>query len=126
VDERALKNPQGTGRALGAATSLGGGTFIVDIVLTAAAVASKTEYILSLYVCDYGPTPWGSGSIGENRTGQILLLSGWPDFNPVTPRQVLKEYTGGVWMRYSVQGNIRVRLGVIRGDMSVLSALAFD
>lgn len=126
VDERALQNPQGTGRAIGAATSYGGGTFIVDIVLTAAAVAAKTEYILSLYACDYGPTPWGSGSIGENRTSQILLLSGWPDFNPVTPRQVLKEYTNGVWLRYSVQGSIRVRLGVIRGDMSVLSAIAFD
>jgi len=44
----------------------------------------------------------------------------------MTPRQVLKDYSKGVWMRYSVNGNVRVRLGVIRGDMSVLSAIMFD
>jgi alpha-L-rhamnosidase len=125
-DERALQDPQGTGRALGAATSFGGGTFIIDVILTAAAAEVNKEFVLSIYCVDYGPTPWGSGSMGENRTGQILLLTGWPDFNPMTPRQVLKDYSKGVWMRYSVNGNVRVRLGVIRGDMSVLSAIMFD
>jgi hypothetical protein len=125
-DERALQDPQGAGRALGAATSYGGGTFIVDIVLSAAAALANKEYTLSIYTVDFGPTPWGSGSIGENRTSQILLLSGWPKFNPVTPRQVLRDYSNGTWMKYSVQGSVRVRLGVIRGDMSVLSAIAFD
>lgn len=127
TDPRALQHPTDPHtRALGGVSSLGGPTFPIDITLTPAARASNTRFRLSVYCVDFGPTPWGSGSSGEARSQELASFTGYPDLNPLTPRQYLADFQGGVWMSYEVSGSLRFRVSTIRGDMGVLSAIAFD
>jgi len=127
TDTRALKPPSGGGGAsLGAVSARGGPTFPIDIVLNKEARDSGKSYKLSVYMVDFGPTPWGSGSVGEARTQEVCSFSGYPDLNPMTQRQYVSNFSGGVWMSYEMVGSVRFRASTIRGDMCVISAITFD
>ena len=123
-DPRLLQDPVAPGnesrRALGAAIPQGCPTFIVDVV----ASDQAKRYRLSAYFVDFGPAP--DGSSGEARSQEVYTLTGYPALNPMTPRQRLADFSGGVWVTYEVTGDVRVRVATIRGDLGVLSAITFD
>jgi hypothetical protein len=126
-DVRALqdpKNPPTMQRRLGALAPSGSGSALVDVFVNPNAVNLK--YKVSAYMCDFGPTPWGDGQVGENRTQEVYLLTGYPELNPLTPRQKLSDFSQGVWFSYIIEGSFRFRVTTIRGDYAVLSALVFD
>jgi alpha-L-rhamnosidase len=126
-DVRALADPAGgAARHLGFVQPCGCPTAPVDILLSDAAKAAGRKYRLSLYFVDFAPSATCGGLDGTARTQEVYLLTGYPDLSPATPRQYLANFSGGVWMSYDVAGDIRVRISTIRGDMAVLSALAFD
>ena len=108
-------------RRLGALSPSGSGSALVDISVAPGA----PSYVLSLYIVDFAPTPWGGGQAG-NRTQEVYILTGPPQLNPATPRQVLSDLSGGVWLSYRLTGSVRVRVTTVRGEYAVLSALAFD
>ena len=113
----------GGGRALGAAAPQGSGSIPIDVLVQASA---PPRFRVAAYFADFGPTPWGDGQAGENRTQEVYLLTGYPELNPLTPHQLLSDFGGGVWLNYEVGGNFRVRVTTARGDYCVLSALMFD
>jgi hypothetical protein len=121
-DPRALAQPGG-GRALGAAAPQGSGSIPIDVFVNDDA---PPRFRVAAYFTDFGPTPWGDGESGENRTQEVYLLTGYPALNPLTPHQLLADFAPGVWLNYEVGGNFRVRVTTVRGDYCVLSALMFD
>ena len=126
-DVRALQDPAGPSsmqRRLGAIAPSGSGSALVDVFVNAN--ATNFRYKLSAYICDFGPTPWGDGQVGENRTQEVYLLTGYPELNPLTPRQKLTDFSQGTWMSYEIKGSFRFRVTTIRGDYAVLSGLMFD
>ena len=127
ADVRALQDPtDASRRALGATQPCGGPTSPVDITLTDAAKAAGKRYRLSLYFVDYGPAPACGALDGRPRTQELLLMRGYPDLNPLAPRVYLDGFGGGVWLSYELEGDVRVRISTISGDMCVMSAVAFD
>ena len=44
----------------------------------------------------------------------------------MAPRLALRDFRGGLWLSYAVNGDVRVRASTIRGDYAVVSAIAFD
>jgi alpha-L-rhamnosidase len=126
-DVRALQDPAGPSsmqRRLGALAPSGSGSALVDVWINTN--VTNFRYKLSAYICDFGPTPWGDGQVGENRTQEVYLLTGYPELNPLTPRQKLTEFSQGMWMSYEINGSFRFRVTTIRGDYAVLSGLMFD
>jgi hypothetical protein len=55
-----------------------------------------------------------------------LYACRYPDLSPAAPRTYLADFSGGLWLTYELQGDVRVRISTIRGDYAVLSAVAFD
>ena len=122
-DPRALRDPDdATRRALGATQPCGGPTSPVDIVLK----NRSAPYSLSLYFVDFGAAPVCTSLDGTNRTQELLLMSGYPALNPLAPRMLLDDFSGGTWLTFEVAGDVRVRISTITGDQAVLSAIAFD
>ena len=127
ADVRALQDPAGGARrALGYTQPCGCPTSPVDVQLTDAARAAGKRFKLSIYYVDFAPSVSCGGLDGTTRSQETYLLTGYPDLNPLAPRQALEDFSGGVWFSYAVSGNVRVRISTQRGDMAVLSALAFD
>ena len=127
ADVRALQDPADSGRrALGLTQPCGCPTSPVDILLTDAAKAAGLRYRLSLYFVDYAPSPGCSKFDRTSRAQETYILRGYPDLSPLTERQYLRDFSGGVWLTYDLVGDARVRISSSRGDMAVLSALAFD
>ena len=104
----------------GAAFPNGCPTFIVDVI----AAEQTKRYQLAAYFVDFGPAP--DGSTGEPRSQEVYTLTGYPSLNPMTPRQRLSDFSGGVWITYELVGDARLRVATIRGDLGVLSAITFD
>jgi hypothetical protein len=130
ADVRALQDPAGPTslpRHIGFAQPCGCPTFPIDITLTDAAIAEGHTYRLSAYFVDWAPSPACSTmQDGEARSQEIYILSAYPDLSPVTERQFLTDFTGGVWMSYELSGSVRFRSSTSRGDYAVISALVFD
>jgi len=129
ADGRALQDPDGGAgapRHLGYMQPCGCPTAPFDILLTDAAKAANKTFRLSLYFVDYAPSASCGGLDGTARTQEVYLLTGYPDLSPLAPRAALSDFAGGVWLTYAVQGDVRVRISTVRGDMAVLSAVAFD
>ena len=128
MEARALQdpaNPNGN-RKIGFTQPCGCPTSPVDIQLTDEAKASGKRYTLSAYFVDYAPSPSCQAYDGTQRSQEIYLLKGYPDLNPLTPRQALTDFSEGIWMSYNLVGDARVRISTIKGDFAVLSAIAFD
>jgi hypothetical protein len=116
------RNPSGN-RSIGAATVRGCPTFIIDVTV---ADQSK-KYRMSAYFIDFDAAGTEDGSYGEPRSQEVYLMTGYPQLNPMTPRQLLRDFArGGVWMTYELRGDVRFRVATIRGPLGVVSALAFD
>jgi len=96
-----------------------------DVQLTDAAIAAGTRYRLSLYFVDFGPSPEGTFD-GSARAQEVYLLEGYPDFSPKAPREVLRDFAGGVWLSWEIVGSVRVRISSISGNYAALSAVMFD
>jgi hypothetical protein len=127
ADVRALQDPaDASRRALGYSQPCGCPTSPVDILLTDAAKAAGKRFKLSVYFVDFAPSVSCGGLDGTARSQETYLLTGYPDLSPLAPRQALADFAGGVWLSYAVSGDVRVRISTQRGDMAVLSALAFD
>jgi hypothetical protein len=133
TDPRALQMPGGGGgggaRRLGSLSPIGSGSAMADCFVSNDAPAFR----LSQYFCDFGPTPWGDGQEpGDGRTQEVYLLTGYPQLNPLAPRLALSGFgahnSSCLWLTYELPAgqSFRVRSTTIRGDYSVLSALAFD
>jgi hypothetical protein len=128
-DGRALQDPDagpGSPRHLGYVQPCGCPTAPVDVVLTDAAKAANASYVLSAYFVDFAPSAGCGGFDGTARAQEVYLLTGYPRLNPAAPRQALSAFSGGVWLSWRLQGDVRVRISTVTGDMAVLSALAFD
>jgi hypothetical protein len=126
-DTRALQDPVAAGvRRLGFTQPCGCPTSPVDILLTDAAKASGLRYRLSAYFVDWAPSPTCSALDGTARTQEVYLLTGYPDLSPAAPRSALTDFGPGIWLTWEVAGDIRIRISTVRGDMAVLSAVAFD
>ena len=128
MESRALQdpaNPNGS-RKIGFTQPCGCPTSPVDILLTDEAKASGKRYTLSAYFVDYAPSPSCQAYDGTQRSQEIYLLTGYPDLNPLTPRQALTDFKDGIWFSYNLVGDARVRISTIKGDFAVLSAIAFD
>ena len=129
TDPRALVDPETPSRrALGVTQPVGGPTSPVDIVLTDAAKVAGRRFRLALYFVDFGLAPGGETALdGRPRTQELLLMRGYPDLNPLTPRMYIDGFEGGVWLVYELPAaDVRVRISTITGDMAVLSAIALD
>ena len=127
-DVRALQDPAMPSgpRHLGLTQPCGCPTSPFDIVITDAAKATGLRYRLSAYFVDYAPSPSCGAFDGTARSQEVYLLQGYPLLNPAAPRNALADFSGGVWVTWEVEGDIRVRISTIRGDFAVLSAIAFD
>lgn len=137
-DPRGLEDPEAGGaqagqrrRSLGATQPCGCPTSPFDIALTDAAKkggggGGGKRYRLGLYFVDFARSPTCGGLDGSARSQEVYLLAGYPTLAPATQRQALTDFSGGVWWFYEVQGDIRVRISTIVGDMAVLSAVTFD
>jgi hypothetical protein len=116
-DLRALENPDHSGsRGIG---KLAEGVIIaVDID-----VADQTrEYLLAAYFVDWER---------QGREMSVSLLDANDDsFGVLAPSQVLKNFGGGVYLSWRVQGSVRIRVSHVGGDPggndAVLSAVFFD
>ena len=129
-DPRGLQMPGGGARRLGSLSPEGSGSAMADVFVANDAPAFR----VSEYFCDFGATPWGDGQTQDARTQEIYLLTGYPELNPLAPRLALTGFgaagsgTNCTWLTYELRAgqSFRVRSTTIRGDYSVLSALAFD
>jgi hypothetical protein len=130
ADPRALQMPGGGARRLGSLSPIGSGSAMADVFVHNDAPAFR----VSEYFCDFGATPWGDGQTQDPRTQEVYLLTGYPQLSPLAPRLALTGFgadgsgTNCTWLTYELRAgqNFRVRSTTIRGDYSVLSALAFD
>jgi hypothetical protein len=129
ADARALLDPaSGAGgrRALGYSQPCGGPTSPIDIELTDEAKAAGKRYVLSAYYVDFAPSATCGALDGSARLQETYLLRGYPDLSPMAPRVYLSGFRGGVWLRWLLEGDVRLRLSTMTGDQAVVSALAFD
>ena len=130
ADARALEDPADASRPrrLGSLSPIGSGSAMADCFVN----DDAPRFRLSEYFCDFGPTPWGDGQRGDNRTQEVYLLTGYPQLNPLAPRQALRDFGAGgsrcVWLSFDVPAgqSFRLRSTTIRGDYSVFSGIAFD
>ena len=128
TDVRALQDPLSgsTRRALGYTQPCGCPTSPVDILLTDEAKAAGNRYRASAYYIDYAPSVSCGGLDGTARQQEVYVLEGYPTLGPLAPRQYLQDFSGGVWLSFELVGDARFRISTMRGDMAVLSAIAFD
>ena len=108
---QALQNPSGSGRI--AACWYSGTSFTVDVELT-----DGLAHNLELYLLDYDTT---------SRTEQIQFTDA--DTHAVLSTQTVSSFQGGVYMNYTIAGNVLITItytGGPAGVNAVLSGLFFD
>ena len=108
---QALQNPSGSGRI--AACWYSGTSFTVDVELT-----DGQAHNLELYLLDYDTT---------SRTEQIQFTDA--DTHAVLSTQTVSSFQGGVYMNYTISGNVLITItytGGPAGVNAVLSGLFFD
>ena len=96
-----------------------------DVLLTDAAIAAGTRYRFSAYFVDWGVSPENTFS-STARAQEVYLLEGYPDFSPKAPREVLTNFSEGIWLSWDIAGSVRLRISSISGNYAALSAVAFD
>lgn len=127
ADARALQDPDAgpaAPRHLGYVQPCGCPTAPIDVALKAG--FENQTYVLSAYFVDYAPSAGCGAFDGTARSQEVYLLTGYPRLNPAAPRQALSAFGGGMWLSWRLQGDVRVRISTVSGDMAVLSALMFD
>jgi hypothetical protein len=105
---QALQNPSGSGRI--AACWWSGTSFTVDVVLT-----DGQSHNLELYFLDWD---------ANGRSEQIQLSD--PNSYAVLSTQTVASFQGGVYLSYTIAGNVLITITKQAGANAVLSGLFFD
>jgi alpha-L-rhamnosidase len=105
----APQNPSGGPRNVGC--YYGSPTFSLDIIFE-----GEEEFTLTMYFIDWDH---------RNRQ-QIVSLMDFQTRNVIAPTQFLPDFTSGVYLVYTYNRAVRVRVSNVRGDNAVLTALFFD
>ncbi len=108
TDSRALDNPSGGGRVIGC--WFAANSFTVDINLL-----DGMTHKLSLYFDDWDQ---------QNRTEKVEILDALS--GAVLDTRTIANFTSGIYLRWNVKGQIRVRLTNAGGPNVILNALFFD
>jgi hypothetical protein len=104
TDVRALENPSGSGRT---ATEWYGSSFTIDVNLT-----DSEEHLLTIYAVDWAY--WGrieQIQLTNAATGQIL------------DTQTLSSFESGVYLQWTVSGNVQIKVTNISGPNAVISGI---
>ena len=78
-------------------------------------VTDSTSYNLELYVLDFG---------NDGRSEQIQLTNATS--GAVLSTQTVSSFSGGVYMNYTITGNVLMTITKEAGDNAVLSGLFLD
>ena len=105
---QALQNPSGSGRI--AAAWYASTSFTVDVDLT-----DGQSHDIELYLLDYDTT---------SRSEQIVLTDANTD--AVLSTQTVSSFHAGVYMNYTISGNVLITITKTGGANAVLSGLFFD
>ena len=106
---QALQNPSGSGR-IAAAWYTAGTSFTVDVDLT-----DGQAHNLELYLLDYDTT---------SRSEQIVFTDA--NTHAVLSTQSVSSFHSGVYLNYTISGNVLITITKTGGANAVLSGLFFD
>ena len=86
-------------------------TFALDIIFD-----EDEPFTLSLYFIDWDH---------RNRQQTVSVMD-FQTKNVIAPTQFLPDFTEGVYLVYTYNSSVRVRVSNVSGDNAVLTALFFD
>jgi hypothetical protein len=108
TDPRALQNPGGTGRI--AATWYATSSFTVDVNFT-----DGQAHDIALYAVDFDE---------NGRSEQIQIINA--STGAVLSTETISSFVEGVYLDYTVSGNVAIKVTRLAGTNAVLSGLFFD